>query len=71
MTNEPHLTTNRSPLKSKLSSIVEKQTVLNPKPYEVGGISAYGSKPLVFDVELLSAKGRNSKSVGRIFFFRS
>ena len=60
MTNEPHLTRNRTPLKSKLSSIVEKQTAFNPKPDKVGGINASGSKSLVFDAELQSAKGRNS-----------
>ena len=60
LTNEPHLTGNRSPLNSKLSSIVEKQTVLNSKPYKVGGINASGSKSLVFYAELQSAKGRNS-----------
>ena len=49
-------------------SIVEKQTVFNPKPDKVGGINASGSKPLVFDAELQSAKRRNSKSVVRIFF---
>ena len=65
--NEPHLTRNRTPFKSKLSSIVEKQNVLNAKPDKVGGIKASGSKPLVFYAELQSAKGRNSTSVGRNF----
>ena len=67
-TNEPHLTGNRTPLKSKLSSIVENQAAFNPKPDKVGGINASGSKSLVFDAELQSAKGRNSKSVGSFFF---
>ena len=39
-----------------------------PKPDKVGRINASGSKPLVFYVELQSAKGSNSKNVGRIFF---
>ena len=67
-TNAPCLTRNRFPLKSKLSSIVEQQTVFNPKPDKVGGINAFGSNPLIFDAELQSAKGSNSKSVGRNFF---
>ena len=70
LTNEQHLTRNRTSLKSKLSSIVENQAAFNPKPDKVGGINASGSKS-VFDAELQSAKGRNSKSVGMIFFFRS
>ena len=68
VTNGPCLTRNRFPLKSKLSSIVEQQTVFNPKPDKVGGINAFGSNTLIFDAELQSAKGRNSKSVGTIFF---
>ena len=51
-----------------MSSIVEKQTVFNPKPGKVGRINASVSKPLVFDGELQSAKGSNSNSVGRNFF---
>ena len=39
-----------------------------PKHYKVGGINASGSKPLVFYAVLQSAKGRNSKSVGRVSF---
>ena len=42
--------------------------MFNQKPDKVGRINASGSKPLVFDAELQSAKGSNSKSVGRIFF---
>ena len=68
LTNETHLTRNRTPLKSKLSRIVENQAAFNPKPDKAGGINASGSKSLVFDAEQQSAKGRNSKSVGRIFF---
>ena len=45
-TNEPHLTGNRTPLKSKLSSIVEKKTVFNPKTDKVGRIDASGSNRL-------------------------
>ena len=67
LTNEPHLTRKRTSLKSKLSSIVENQVAFNPKPDKVGGINASGSKSLVFDAERHSAKGRNSKSVGRSF----
>ena len=67
LTNETHLTRNRTPLKSKLSSIVEKQTVFNPKPDTVGRINASGSKPLLFYAEQQSAKGSNIKCVGRIF----
>ena len=68
LTNEPHSARPRTPLKQKMSSMVEKHTVFNPKPDKVGRINASGSKPLVFDVELQSAKGSNSKNVGRIFF---
>ena len=67
LTNEPHLTRKRTSLKSKLSSIVENQVAFNPKPDKVGGINGSGSKSLVFDAERHSAKGRNSKSVGRSF----
>ena len=42
--------------------------MFNPKPGKVGGNHASVSKPLVFDGELQSAKGSNSKSVGRNFF---
>ena len=67
LTNEPHLTRNRTSLKSKLSIIVENQAAFNPKPGKAGGINASGSKSLVFYAELQSAKGRNSTSVGRNF----
>ena len=62
LTNDSHLTRNCTSLKSKLSSIEEKQVAFNPKPDMVGRINASGSKPLVFYAELRSAKGRNSKS---------
>ena len=68
MTNEPHFTRNRTSLKSKLSRIVKNQAAFNPKPDKAGGINASGSKSLVFGAEQQSAKGRNSKGVGRIFF---
>ena len=55
-------------LTSKLSRIVENQAAFNPKPYKAGVTNASGSKSLVFDAEHQSAKGRNSKSVSRIFF---
>ena len=70
-TNEPHLPRNRTSLKSKLSRIIESQAAFNPKPDKAGGINASGSKSLVFDAEQQSAKGRNSKSVGRNFFFQA
>ena len=60
LTNEPQLTRNRTSLKPKLSSILENEAAFNPKPDKVGGINASGSKSLVFDAELQSAKGRNS-----------
>ena len=66
--NEPHLTRNRTSLKSKLSRIVENQAAFNPKPHKAGVTNASGSKLLVFDAEHQSAKGRNSKSVSRNFF---
>ena len=68
MKNEPHLTRNRTSLKSKLSRIVENQAAFNPKPHKAGVTNASGSKSLVFDAEHQSAKGRNSKSVSRNFF---
>ena len=68
LTNEPHLTTNRTSLKSKLSRIVENQVAFNPKPDKAGVTNASGSKALVFDAEHQSAKGRNSKSVGCLLY---
>ena len=68
LTNEPHLTRNRTSLKSKLSRIVENQAAFNPKPDQAGRINVSGSKSIVFDAEQQSAKGRNSKSVSRNFF---
>ena len=68
LTNEPQLTRNRTSLKPKLSSILENEAAFNPKPDKVGGINASGSKSLVVDAELQSAKGRDRKSGGRIFF---
>ena len=52
LANEPHLTRNRTSLKSKLSIIVENQAAFNPKPDKAGGINASGSKSLLFDAEL-------------------
>ena len=46
----------------------QKQAAFNPKPDKAGVTNASGSKALVFDAENQSAKGRNSKSVGRNLF---